>query len=69
MQEADTSNEEVSWTTVTAIGSDDAFGDALTDSGPDYEGHGLLCLLHCFVAFYTATATATAVKRTHGILC
>lgn len=43
-QEADTSNEGVSWTTARATGFDDAFGDTLLDSGRDYGRYELLCL-------------------------
>lgn len=44
MEEAEMSNEGVSWTTATATGFDNAFGDALTASGRDYGGYDLLCL-------------------------
>lgn len=36
VQEAETSNVGVSWTTARANGFDDTFGDALLDSGRDY---------------------------------
>lgn len=42
VQEAEISNEGVSWTRAT--GFDDDFGDALLDPGYNYGGAGLLCL-------------------------
>lgn len=51
VQEANTSNEGVSWTTAVATEFDDSFDDALNDIGRDFGGYGLLCLLPCFIAF------------------
>jgi hypothetical protein len=44
VQEAETSNVGVSWTTARAAGFGDAFGDALLSSGRDHGRYGLLCL-------------------------
>lgn len=44
VQEAEISNEGVSWTTARATGFDDAFDNVLLGSGRDYGGYGLLCL-------------------------
>jgi len=52
-QDADASNEGVSWMSAkaNAIGFDHAFGNTLIDYGLDHEDPGLLCLYpSCFCA-------------------